>query len=72
MVELIQQAVRASGVSYNEVARRAGLDSGQVSRFMTGRRDLTLSAASRLCDALGLRLVGGPPESRKPRGRPNK
>jgi transcriptional regulator with XRE-family HTH domain len=57
ITDRLRAAIGASGVSYNELARLAGVGQPQISRFMTGERDLTLAIASRLCAALGLDLV---------------
>jgi hypothetical protein len=86
MVALIRDAVRSSGRSLNELGREAGIDSGRLSRFMRGERDLTLSAAVCLCEVLGLCIsagagLSGPPTDQpqhdgkaapRPRGRARK
>lgn len=59
VVEQLREAIRCSGESLNQLGARSGLDSARLSRFMRGTRDLTLTAAAKLCDALGLQLVGG-------------
>lgn len=53
----LRAAVKESGLSFNEIARLAGVEQSQLSRFMGGKRDLTLAVASRVCLALGLDLV---------------
>jgi transcriptional regulator with XRE-family HTH domain len=58
MITQIQDAIRNSGRSLNELGRVAGLDPGQLSRFLHNRRTLTLPAFAKLADVLGLRLVG--------------
>jgi transcriptional regulator with XRE-family HTH domain len=58
MVAALRQGVRASGLSVSELSRRSGVSQPQLSRFLRGTRTLTLPAASRLAEALGLRLVG--------------
>lgn len=82
LADALRDAVRDSGLSYQELARRAGADQGTISRFMLGQRDLTLAVASRLCLVLGMGLtrVGtvqsepleAPPPSnrRRPKKRP--
>jgi transcriptional regulator with XRE-family HTH domain len=55
--EQLRQAIRASGRSLTQLGRAAGLDSGRLSRFMRGERDLSLSATAKLCNVLGLRLT---------------
>lgn len=54
----LRSAIERSGLSLNDIAKASGIDSGRLSRFMRGERDLTLSAADRICDAL--HLVLGP------------
>ena len=56
MTETIQRAIRESGLSLNEVGRRAGVDTGQMSRFMRDERSMTLPKIERLCALLGLEL----------------
>jgi transcriptional regulator with XRE-family HTH domain len=56
--EQLRQAITSSGQSLNAVASAAGLDSGRLSRFMRGERDLTFAAVARLCQTLGLKLAG--------------
>jgi transcriptional regulator with XRE-family HTH domain len=57
LVECIREAIQASGISLNQLGRLAQSDSGRLSRFMRGERDLTLEAASRICKVLGLHLT---------------
>jgi transcriptional regulator with XRE-family HTH domain len=55
--ERLRQAIRESGQSLNQLGRKAKVDHGRLSRFMRGERDLTLDAAGRLCEALGIKLL---------------
>ncbi len=55
--DAIRVAVVQSGLSYNRLAVLARVSQGQLSRYMSGDRDLTLAVASRLCRVLGLGLV---------------
>lgn len=57
LVEQLKSAIRSSGLTLREVARRATVDSGLVSRFMRGERDIELSTAEKICSALRLRLT---------------
>jgi transcriptional regulator with XRE-family HTH domain len=57
MTKLIQEAIRATGLPILEIARRAGVSQPQLSRFMKNERTLTLPAAEKICEALGLRLT---------------
>jgi transcriptional regulator with XRE-family HTH domain len=51
------QAVRQSGWSHYELAKRSNLSAQAVMRFAKGERSLNLESASRLCVALGLEVV---------------
>ena len=68
VAETLRQVIRDSELSQNEIARRAGIDSGMVSRFVNGERGMTLGTAARVAAVLGLalRLV---PEGRGRKGR---
>lgn len=57
LADALRDAVRDSGLSYHDLARRAKTDQGTISRFMLGQRDLTLAVASRLCLVLGFGLT---------------
>jgi len=52
----LKRAIEQAGVSRYVVCRRAQVDQGAVSRFMSGKRSLTLETADRLAEALGLEL----------------
>jgi len=56
VTKTLQQAIRDSDFSQSEVARRAGIDVGQVSRFLRGERGMTLATAAKVADVLGLDL----------------
>ena len=59
MTQIIQAAVRdatGGGLSLNEIARRAGIDPGSMSRFMRNDRTMTLPQIEKLCGLLGLEL----------------
>jgi plasmid maintenance system antidote protein VapI len=57
MVSQIREAVRRSGRSLGELSRATGVGTDRISRFMRGERTLTLPAAAKLCEALGLELT---------------
>jgi len=67
----LQQAIRESGLSLREIARRADLDIGIVSRFVSGQRAVTVGTAHTIAKALGLRfkLVRRQGKGGKPGGR---
>ena len=57
VIDQLRQAVRDSGLSQNALAKRARVAQSQLSRFLRGERTLTLPAAARVCDVIGLELV---------------
>jgi transcriptional regulator with XRE-family HTH domain len=61
MIAQIRKAVRGSGKTLLDLSESADVSPSQLSRFLRGQRDLTLRSAARLCEALGLRLVGPAP-----------
>lgn len=62
MANVIRRAIKQSGVSRRELCRVAGVDCGNVSRFMNGKHSLTLESVQKLAGALGLRLVQDEPK----------
>lgn len=54
LADKLRKAVRDSGESLNEIARATEVDSGRLSRFMRGERDLTFEAAERVALHVGL------------------
>ncbi|HJT78210.1 MAG TPA: helix-turn-helix transcriptional regulator [Gemmataceae bacterium] len=62
VMDQIREAIRGSGMSLNEISKLSKVSSSQLSRFMTGKRMLTLPVAERLLQALHLRLVVLPEE----------
>jgi hypothetical protein len=80
LADALREAIRESGLSYSRLAQLAKLNSGMISHFMTGSRDMTLGVASRLCAVLGYELtkvgetvtkpLAAPPKTnRDPKGR---
>ncbi len=57
MADALRAAIKDSGLSYSELARRGKMAESSISRFMQGQRDLTLQVAGRLCLILGLGLT---------------
>ena len=49
----------AAGPSVYELARDAGVDRSVLSRFLAGKRTITLETADRLAVVLKLRLIAG-------------
>ncbi len=71
----LRAAIESSHLSQNQLAAVAEISPGQLSRFGSGERDLTLSTAGRLCKALGLQLqpaIAAPaPKAKNPRSQPD-
>jgi hypothetical protein len=61
----LRLAIGESGLSCSALGRLAGVDHGQVLRFLQGT-DIRLETAGRICAALGLSLAA----PARPRGRP--
>src|SRR4051794_8753908 len=57
LIAQIQKAIRESGKSLSQLGKEARVTQPQLSRFLRGERTLTLPAAEKLCEALGLGLV---------------
>jgi len=55
--EVLRRAIQESGLSLNELGRRTGVPPATLSRFMTGKRTITLAVFDRVRGAVGLRLV---------------
>jgi hypothetical protein len=66
VVDQLKRAIAQDDRSFNRLGRDAGIDPGQISRFVRGKRDLTLSAAGRVCRALGLELKPTKKGKRRP------
>jgi DNA-binding phage protein len=72
MVEQIRDAIRQSEMTVVELAKKADVSHPQLYRFLTEERTLTLPAAARVCEVLGLRLVGPEAQPDKPAPRSRK
>ena len=57
LARLIRRAFANSGLSIKALAKRADVSYGALHGFIAGTRDCTLGTASKLCKALGLKLV---------------
>ena len=51
------EANQRTGEKNSELARRSGVSHPQITRFLSGERDISLEVAEKLCAALGLSLV---------------
>jgi transcriptional regulator with XRE-family HTH domain len=57
--EQLRELIEAAGPSVYELARDAGVDRSVLSRFLAGKRTITLETADRLAAVLKLRLIAG-------------
>jgi transcriptional regulator with XRE-family HTH domain len=57
LVEQLRIAIRTSGQSLYRIAKNTGVGADRLSRFLRGQRTLTLPAAEKICDVLGLELT---------------
>jgi len=55
LAKQIRHAAKRYGTPY-ALARDSGVNSAVVGRFLKGERDVTLTTAAKLCEALGLEL----------------
>ena len=53
----IKTAIEKSGLSINQLAKESGVSQPVLCRFMNGQRGITLATASKLVEALGLKLI---------------
>jgi transcriptional regulator with XRE-family HTH domain len=68
LIEQLRIAIRESGFSLNQLGKYSGVSAGQLSRLMRGERGLTLTAAEKVCQALGYHLAKDDPK-KKGRGK---
>ena len=61
ILETIRQAIERDRRTRSELCRQASIDEGQMCRFVQGKTGLSTDAADRLCEVLGLELVGWSP-----------
>jgi plasmid maintenance system antidote protein VapI len=55
----LRELIAAADPSAYELARNAGVDRSVLSRFLAGKRTITLETADRLAAVLKLRLITG-------------
>jgi plasmid maintenance system antidote protein VapI len=65
----IRHIIEARGYTPTEVAELADVDRAGVSRFMAGKRGLTLATADKIASAFHLRLIEGEGPKAKSRAR---
>jgi transcriptional regulator with XRE-family HTH domain len=57
LVEQLKQAIRDSGKTLMQLSQESGVDTGRLSRFLRGKRNINILAVEKICDALGLGLA---------------
>src|SRR5690348_9236939 len=67
LVLQIREAIKASGLSLNEIGRLSGVEVSRISRFVRGVRSIDVAAAADICRVLGYQLTKvKSPEPAKP------
>ena len=56
LVKDLKQAIRDSGKTHYRIAADAGIRPAIIDRFMSGERDMRLTTAAKVANALGLML----------------
>ena len=54
--ETVREAIRESGLTLKELGEKTGVDPSVLSRFVNGKRGLTLETIDRLAPTLGIRV----------------
>ena len=54
---LFRKAIKESGLSMYEIARRSGITAAQLSYFMRSERGITLPTAEKIAAVIGLELT---------------
>jgi transcriptional regulator with XRE-family HTH domain len=68
LLNAIRAEIERRGESLNAITRGSGISTPQLSRLMTGERGLSIDAAEKLADYLGLRIrIDRKPRTRKSR-----
>ena len=57
ILEQLKRAIRDSGKSRYAISKLCGVQQSALSRLMSGKRSLSMEAAEKVADALGLELV---------------
>jgi len=55
--EQLKQAIRRSGYTMYRIAQETHIDKSQLSRFMAGKRTLSMQSVDRIGEFLGLTLT---------------
>lgn len=56
IVQVIKSRIRKSKMTNYEIAKKSGVDTSVVARFMSGQRDINLATASKLAGVFDLQL----------------
>jgi transcriptional regulator with XRE-family HTH domain len=57
LTEALKDAIRTGDKSIDQIAQEAGVSQVVVSRFLSGQRDIHMTTADKLAEALGLKLA---------------
>ena len=61
LAETIRTKIKVSDLSQYKIAKDSGVDSGTLSRFVSGERSISIETADKLCKVIGLKLVDDDP-----------
>jgi transcriptional regulator with XRE-family HTH domain len=56
IIDELRAAIRAVGLSQNELAKHCKIEQAVLSRFLADKRTLTLETAAKICTFLNLHL----------------
>lgn len=56
LTEMLKSSLRASGRSFYQIAKEAGVSPIVITRFLAGKRDIRMATADKLAGVLGLKL----------------
>jgi hypothetical protein len=66
LIDQLREQIRQDGRSLNQIGKDSGVDAARLSRFMSGKRGLSIEALDELFRVLRLRIVReGPPAPKK-------
>jgi len=63
----IRAAINSSGKTRYQIWQETGIDQGQLSKFMSGTRGLSIDALDRLAECIGMAVVIDKPRTKKGR-----
>jgi DNA-binding phage protein len=65
ITELLQNAIRESGISRYAISKATGIGQDHLCHFLKGESSMSLATVDKVLDALGLEIVIRPRRTRK-------